>query len=99
LPIERAGAEGHDGGDLQEGATEDEGFEVAGIHSAAGGDADEEEEGCLEGADPGDGGGDEVEVGSVIGLKGAEGGYEAPARGDYEVWWVLAGEGLFSGKE
>jgi len=39
-----------------------------------------------------------VEVGGVVCLEGAESGYETPAGGDYEVWWILAGEGLFSAK-
>ena len=85
----RTRGEGHDARNLQERAAEDEGFEVACVHGAAGGDAYQEEEGCLERANPGDGGGVEVERGGVVGLEGAEGGYETPGGGDYEVCEVL----------
>ncbi|KAI9643208.1 hypothetical protein NHQ30_007824 [Ciborinia camelliae] len=77
---------GRDGGhedaeETQDGTGEEDGAEVAGVGQAAGEGPDEEEQEYLHGADPGDGGGGELERADVVGLEDAEGVYEAPGGG------------------
>lgn len=71
--------------DLQDGAEEEDGAEVACVCEAAGEGADEEEEEDLDAADPGDVGGWAREGGHVVGLEDAEGVDEAPGVHHHEV--------------
>ena len=75
LPVIRGNAQHHHAEDGEEGAKKEEGSEVACVIDGARGNANDEEQECLDGADPGNVGGrlGAQQVGFVVGLEDAEG--------------------------
>lgn len=72
MPVRGAEGGREDAEELEYGAEEEDGAEVACVCEAACKGADEEEEEDLDGADPGDCRGWEVECGGVVGLEDTE---------------------------